>query len=55
VTGHQIRSELVAVVRPDGYAHRLAFEYAHEMTIARVAGIGQQDLLVAVDEERHDQ
>ena len=51
----QIGGKLVIRLRPDRNADGFPLEHADEMPVARIAGIGQQDLVVAIDEERHDQ
>ena len=51
----QVRRQLVVGIRTDGDADRRPFEHADEVAIARVAGIGQQDAVVPVHEQRHHQ
>ena len=47
--------ELIVRCRPDRNANGRAFEHAHEMARARIAGVGKKDALVAVDDQRHDE
>ncbi len=51
----EIGRELVARIRPHRDSGGLALQQAHERPVARIAGVGQQDLLVAIDEQRHDE
>ncbi len=51
----QAGGKLVARFGPDRNADGVALEHADEMAVARVARVGEQDLVVAVDEERHHQ
>ena len=51
----QLRRQLIVRFRPDRDADGIALEDADEMAIARITRIGQQNPVVAVDEERHDQ
>ena len=44
------RGQLVARVGPDGYGEHFAFERAYDVAVAGIPRIGEQDLVVAVDE-----
>ena len=47
--------QLIARFGPDRNADGLAFQYADEVTIARIPGIGHQDAIIAIDDERDDE
>ncbi len=55
VARDRLRRELVVLRGTDGHADRRPFEHAHEVPVARIAGVGEQHLLVPVQQQRHHQ
>ncbi len=51
----QARRQLVVRLGTDRNGDRLPFEHADEMAVARIGGIGKQDAVVAVDDQREHQ
>ncbi len=51
----QAGGELIAGLGSDRDAYGRPLEHADEMPVARVSGVGEQDLLVAIDEQPHHQ